>query len=259
MRTTRRASDLERLPPQPTEQWSEFFEFLGACVGRVLDERRPASRLDIAYFFELARPPGPIPQLYRHYLEEFGGGGYDFDLLEDARGAVSSLISSYEDYRGENVPPRGLLIGLDGLCGGRALLYSNDAREPVVAVCWEGVIDYVCADSFRNLLYSKAFIAGYVSQGYTLDAYTLGVDLSRATRELLELGFTSLWFSDSCQSCLWRSDGAAASLYRTQDRLVARVSFVSDVGRSSESGEILDTLGLKLSRVDPPDSVRLMK
>jgi len=259
MRTSRAARNLERIPQQPTEQWSVFFEFLGACVGRALDERRPASPLDIARFIEVARPPGPVPPLYRRYLEEFGGGGYDFDLLEDASGAVSSLISSYEEYHGENVPPRGLLIGLDGLCGGRALLYSSDAREPVVVVCWEGVIDYICADSFRNLLYSKAFIAGYVSQGHTIDGYQHVVDLSRATKGLWELGFESLWFSDSYQSCLWRSDGTAASLYCTQDRLVARVSFVSDAGRTSESGEILEALGLKLSRMDPPGAVRLLR
>lgn len=176
----------------------------------------------------LSRVEFPLPPLYLCYLQEFGGSSGPFRLADDASTDVKALLRFHEepDSVDRGVPERGVVIAAHGLSGERALVYPEGVDlsagsgvalpEPVVVVSWWGDVSHACARSFRNLLYRAVFIGRYFPD-------TAPCSLRRGTdvalpdiiRQLSQLGFVPHWFSDDCQACLERDDGAA--IYLEQD------------------------------------------
>jgi hypothetical protein len=202
----------------------DFLAFFVQMVGvEAATERAGAPLRDIERLARLARRP--LPPLYLGYLTEYGRQDRVLGMADDGDARVAARGEFYAeqlDADDSEIPPNGVVISTPGLSGGRALLYQDgDASEPVVVENWWGEVGNTLASSFRNLLYSRAFLRGRfpLTVAHTVLERIAVHDLSPARNVATSLGFEPYWFADENQACMERIDGAALHLFRLEDRI----------------------------------------
>jgi hypothetical protein len=172
----------------------------------------------------------PLPPLYVDYLRLAGRRDDGLDLTNDAFSDIRHLIKLYERraVRAVNsIPKNGVLIGSEGLSGGRSLIYpETDPLEPQVAVTWSGDVEYVQSATFRNYLYSTAFFRCRVARSVPSSCTSLRDRraLDETVRFALQLGFEPYWFNDTYRACFERPDGAAVQIECRNGTLVYSVA-----------------------------------
>lgn len=243
----------------PSQDIGDFLAFLGQVMGRAAVEQRVgASASDIERFAELAGLP--LPPLYVGYLREFGRSDGELQMADDAFASVDQLIAYYEEEANDPtpaIPPGGVLIGVRGVSGDRALLYPAPAPagtapvgpgEPRVVVSWWGDVGDSCARDFADYLYRQAFVRGAFRDGLRLSMNRLDTTLVPAVRDVAEtLGFEAYWFSDEYQACLERDDGTALYAQRGHDRTTLFIRAESPAARDFLVDAFARRLGLKVS------------
>jgi hypothetical protein len=226
-----------------SDEIGDFLAFMGQMLGsNALGNRGGASAEDIARFAAVVR--FPLPHLYVGYLREFGEKDPVLRMADDNNTRVRSLLQFYEEQQSaepSEIPPNAVVIGAYGLSGERALLYPADASnyhtgvavEPAVAISTIAHVEYICARSFRNHLYSQV-----VERGNTPDGFLLSVRredeafLPEATEACRSLGFMSYWFSDEYVASLERDDGAIIQVVRTPSRTTIYGRFATEAARN---------------------------
>jgi hypothetical protein len=194
----------------PSDDIRDFLGFVERLSGGVILPRAPATEEQIQRFITLVRRP--LPVLYLGYLREFGQQETLIRFADDADPEIESLLSFYEEQvgRGEpDIPAKGVTIATQGVSGARTLIYEEaQPGEPVVVNNWEEEVGSIIAQSFRNLLYRKAFGTFRLpdppryanlrkEQEGTLDQV---LSLSAS------LGFEPYWFSDAYGACAESED-----------------------------------------------------
>ena len=144
-------------------------------------------------------------------------------MADDGNPRVTALIKFYEEQAAKpdpEIPPHGVVISIQGLTGGRALLFAEGtesggvdlaAGEPSVVINWWGDVGDTCARTFRNYLYSQAYVRGRLRSGLSF-ASLFGTDdqlLPQSSKLATDLRFRSYWFSDDVQVCMERGDRTA--------------------------------------------------
>jgi hypothetical protein len=242
----------------PSDEIHDFLVFLSQTVGpEALRERAGASPGDIQGFVELARRP--LPPLYLGYLREFGQQDRVLKMADDANPQVTALIQLYEEQAGRpdpEIPPDCVIIGVQGLSGGRALFYAAEAaaggspparlEEPSVVVTWWEDVGHTYARTFRNHLYRQAFVRGRFRDGALASLYRPDEDLFPHARQLAAtLGFQAYWFSDDYQDCRERDDGAVLYLVRSPNRTTLYVRAGEEHIRDQLKATLLQQLDLR--------------
>jgi hypothetical protein len=125
----------------------------------ILHDARGATPEDVERFSSLVRYP--LPTIYKGYLLHFGANDRGLDLSDDGISKVGELIQFYEEQISVgywDVPVLGAVVALQGLTGGRALLYEEGLTdEPQVAINWGENVSRVVSESVRNWMYQTAF------------------------------------------------------------------------------------------------------
>lgn len=241
----------------PSDDIRDFVSFLKETVGSdVLRDCAGASPRDIDDLVALCRMP--LPPLYLAYLREFGQNDGILKMADDADPRVTRLIEFYREQGGKSesdVPANGVVIGVYGLSGDRALLYPEQSRnvpradssgEPRVVVSWWGEVGHTIAATFRNHLYRQAFVRGRFRDGslfslYRNDEYVL----PEAEVLAAELGFQRYWFSDDYQACLTRPDKAALYIVRNPSRTTLYGRFADTRVRDDATRHFVQQLNLQ--------------
>lgn len=207
------------LPTPPVSHLNQFLTFYKGWVGSDPNKIIPISDDLLAKYVSMVGIK--LPVLYVEYLKEFGGGPNPFGLFDDASEDIFALLEYYQE--GGKVPNYGALVAVDGLCGGRALVYEDEnfTGEPKVFVCWDGILDYPCAENFSNLLFSKAFIQGkfrdqILGAAYHKEPSSMALGIAK----LAEMKFDKHWFSDAYQACFSRPDKTMVRIEKMGDRVI---------------------------------------
>lgn len=241
-----------------------FLAFLAEAVDPGAEaERVGASASEVERFVQLAG--SPLPPLYLAYLSVFGHEDRVLKMADDADPRLPSLIRFYEKQATEpdpEIPPSGVVIGVQGLSGARALLYegqrdagpSTDAAEPVrdvepsVIVSWWGDVGHTCARTFRNHLYRQAFVRGQLRGAARASMHRIDPAMLEHARDVArDLGFQAYWFSDDCQTCFEHSDGTALYMERLPDRTSLYLCATHDRARDRWKDVFVESLSLQVS------------
>ena len=154
----------------------------------------------------LSYASGPVPPLYRQYLEVFGAGDGIIRLCDDAQCDVPTLLRWHEKRSADErpyKPENATLLSIQSLSLGRCLIHDGGA-EPRVAINDFDEVVRVLASSFKIYLYQHTWLLRWFA----------GVSTARssvATRdELLQAALTlnvdKLWFSDEYAFCAENND-----------------------------------------------------
>ncbi len=239
----------------PSEDMGDFLSFFAAMVGaEAARERAPAPAASVERLAALAGRA--LPPLYVAYLREFGGADRVLRMADDGDPRVASLIEFYEEQAGEEepeIPASAVVIATQGLSGGRALLYADDAEpggapaEPSVVENWWGDVGDTFAQSFRTYLYSQAYVRGRFPQDRVFPILYRNGDapLAAAVGVAEELGFRPYWFSDVLRVCMDRDDGAALQLVRKERRVIAYLRSDDDARGAELKSALLRRLDLR--------------
>ncbi|MFZ5891774.1 MAG: hypothetical protein ACOY0T_12025 [Myxococcota bacterium] len=152
-----------------------------------------ASAADIEALLRYAA--GPIPPLYRQYLEVFGGGDGLVKLCDDAACDVASILAHHASHAGDEdpyIPPNATLISIHALSFSRCLLHEG--TETRVAINEWDQVDTVLASSFKNFLYSHTWRLRWLTGASV--AFCPIDKLGALTEAMLGLDVEKLWFSD---------------------------------------------------------------
>ena len=196
----------------PSDRIEDFIEFFQQIAGREATAGRiGASQDEIDHLQSICR--FSLPTLYKGYLREFGRDEAMLNFSQDGYPHIDDLIRFHEgqtrrDY--QDAPKNSVVIALEGIAEGKLLLYSDNPNdEPKVMAFYDTTIRHVESSSFRNYLYTTAFICARFPLTRKTDVYLRGLG-SRLTRPLTEfsvkLGFIPYWFCDDCGASLERGN-----------------------------------------------------
>jgi len=225
---------------QPSDSIGDFISFVVNLFGRdVYATRRGTTSAQVATL--AAYCPYQLPKLYLDYLGEFGADAGGFDLGRGTESNIETLLAFNEegmDPQFPDVPEKCFVFAL-GDEGGRAFDFSAcealSANEPKIVRYYEASIDYHVARTFRNYLFTEAFLQARFPRDVLCTCRLTSKQRCRMqdlTDATMRFGFRPYWFSDECRSCLER-DGTSLVITSGND-------FTIVAGAAAEGATIAD-------------------